>query len=286
VNGERLKPACRLYVLVAANAEVALVFRRGPSDWWHLLHWDLHRRILTPGAWFHGNLYPRRSDISPDGRLFGYFALKTAAQSEWPDAYCAVARVPWLEALVAWKTSGAWTWGCQFSENGELRISGCMEEKPFHSNFPSSFSINPMNADWPKRDVWNETKRGWRVAEQDDPLAASVPGQPNLVMRREQPSPGGGVVLGLIHLGVDFRQPGIEGVQMEYFLQDTPDNVISLSQAVWADWDHQGRLLMATREGTLEVCQCQGARLDRVWSENLRDRTPDPQPAPSWASHW
>ena len=76
MNGERLKPACRLYVLVAANAEVALVFRRGPSDWWHLLHWDLHRRILTPGAWFHGNLYPRRSDISPDGRLFGYFCAE------------------------------------------------------------------------------------------------------------------------------------------------------------------------------------------------------------------
>ena len=27
------------------------------------------------GAWFHGTIYPRRSEISGDGRLFAYFAL-------------------------------------------------------------------------------------------------------------------------------------------------------------------------------------------------------------------
>jgi hypothetical protein len=280
------QPACRLYVLVAAKAAVALVLRRGPSDWWHLLRWDLDGLTLTPGAWFHGNLYPRRCDISPDGRLFGYFALKTTVRSEWPDAYFAVSRVPWLEALAAWKTCGTWTWGCQFSDSGELLIKACIEEKPFHGNYPDSCAIGPMNTDWPKRDVWNEAKRGWRFAEQDDPLVARVPAQPALVMRRERPASGRGVMLGLIHQGVDFRQPGMEGVQVEYFLQDTPGDVTPLSEAVWADWDHYGRLLMATREGALEVCQCQGTRLNRVWSEDLRDRRPDPQPAPSWAARW
>ena len=39
------------------------------------------------GTWFKGTRYPRRSDSSPDGRLFGYFALR-GAPAPW-DTYCA-----------------------------------------------------------------------------------------------------------------------------------------------------------------------------------------------------
>jgi hypothetical protein len=48
----------------------------------------------------------------------------------------------------------------------------------------------------------------------------------------------------------------------------------------------EGRLLMATREGTLGVCQCDGTRLKRLWSGELREGTPDPRPAPTWANRW
>ena len=286
MNNQRVRSSCRLYVLVAAAADVALVLRRGPSEWWHLLHWNLNTLTLTPGAWFHGSLYPRRSDISSDGLLFGYFALKGTAHSGWPDAYCAVSKAPWLEALVAWKTGGTWTGSCEFSPKGELHISACMEQKPFFGDYPGSYSTGPMHTDWPKRDVWNEIKRGWRFAAPDDPIVAAVPGQPNLVLRRERPAPNEGVTLGLIHKGVDFRQPGIEGVQLEYFLQDSPADFVPVADAAWADWDHQGRLLMATHSGELAVCECRGTQLNRVWSEDLRDRTPNPQPAPEWASRW
>jgi hypothetical protein len=286
MNAQRLSPACRLYVLVAATAEVALVLRRGPSEWWHLLHWNLASLTLTPGAWFHGNLYPRRSDISSDGRLFSYFALKGPGHPSWPDAYCAVSKVPWLEALVAWKTGGTWTGSCEFSQVGELHICACIEKEPFYGNYPGSYLTGPMHTDWPRRDVWNEVKRGWRFAAQDDPMVAAVPGQPNLVLRRERPIPSGGVTLGLIHQGVDFRKPGIEGAQLEYFLQDGTGDIVPLAEAAWADWDHQGRLLMATRNGELAVCECRGIQLSRVWSEDLRDRTPNPQPAPAWAGRW
>ena len=286
MNARRLPPSCRLYVLVAATAAVALVLRRGPSEWWHLLHWNLANLTLTAGAWFHGKLYPRRSDISSDGRLFSYFALKGGAQPPWPDAYCAVSKVPWLEALVAWKTGGTWTGSCEFSQGGELRISACVEEKPFLGNYPGSYFTDPMHTDWAKRDVWNEVKRGWRFAAQNDPMVAVVPAQANLVLRRERPTPGGEVMLGLIHQGVDFRKPGIEGVQLEYFLQDRPGDVVPLAEAAWADWDPQGRLLMATRDGELVVFECRGTQLSRVWSEDLRHQTPNPQPAPAWAGRW
>jgi hypothetical protein len=285
VNRRDEPTACRLYVLTAASAPVALVLRRGPSDWWHLLHWDLTALTITQGAWFRGNLYPRRCDISPNGRLFGYFALKSEAAKQWPEAYFAVSKVPWLEALVAWKTGGTWTWGCQFSEEGNLRIQGCVEDTPFHGCYPNSFLIEPMNTDWSIRDLCNETKRGWRVVTQDDPLVALVSAEPNLAMRRERPGDPQ-VTLGLIHHGVDFRQPGIEGARLEYFLQARSDDIMPLSQAIWTDWDQQGRLLMATSGGTLEVCHCQGTNLKTVWTEDLADRVPDPKPAPAWASTW
>ena len=172
VDGKHQQTASRLYVLVAARAPAALVLRRGPSAWWHLLHWDLATLTVSPGAWFHGNLYPRRCDISADGRLFGYFVLKASmATPGWRGTYFAVSKVPWLEALVAWETCGTWTWGCQFSEDGELDVRACITKEPFHGSYPHKFSTGPMSTDWPKRDVWNETG-----AHLDDRSSGANPG--------------------------------------------------------------------------------------------------------------
>ena len=93
-------------------------------------------------------------------------------------------------------------------------------------------------------------------------------------------------MLGLIHHGVDFSRGGMEGVQLEYFLQTKAEDVTPLDRAAWADWDHKGRLLVATRDGKLEVQRGNGCEFDTIWSEDLSDRTPDPQPAPDWAAHW
>ena len=68
--------APRIYALVAANAPTAIVFRRGPSDWWHLGRWDLETGGFESGAWLRGRLYPRRCDLSPDGALLLAFILK------------------------------------------------------------------------------------------------------------------------------------------------------------------------------------------------------------------
>jgi hypothetical protein len=44
-NGDVSARGCRLYVLPAARAPIALVLRRGPTQWWHLLQWDLSRMV-------------------------------------------------------------------------------------------------------------------------------------------------------------------------------------------------------------------------------------------------
>ena len=135
-------PPCRLYVLPASAAPTAVIMRRGPSAWWHLLAWDLDAGELTPGAWLRGMLYPERSAVSPDGRLLGYFALGHG-RHPW-DTYFAVSKVPWLTALAAWHTHGTWTGGCAFAADNSLTISASMDRRPFHGRFPYGVAVGSL----------------------------------------------------------------------------------------------------------------------------------------------
>jgi hypothetical protein len=277
---------CRLYVLVATHTPLALIVRRGPSRWWHLLKWDLERLTIEPGAWFRGTLYPRRSDISPDGRLFGYFALRNSP-APW-DTYFAVSKVPWLTALAAWRTSGTWTGGCQFSRGGRLAISGCMETQPFHGRYPKVVT-DGMSTDWVRRDLQNEYKRGWKALPDDleDLCRSHLPASARtaLLICRTQPGRHGAALI-LGHTGVDFTRPGIEGVQLHYLRQENDGRITPLPEAAWADWDRQGRLLMATREGAVCVCEARGNAWAETWSQDLRDLVPTSVEAPAWAQRW
>jgi hypothetical protein len=279
-------PPCRLYVLVATHAPVALVVRRGPSIWWHLLRWDLDRLTLEPGAWLKGTLYPRRSDISPDGRLFGYFALRSSPPP-W-DTYFAVAKLPWLTALAAWRTSGTWTGGCEFDRHGRLTIEGCLYSEPFHGHYPKT-TLQGLRTDWVGRDLRNELKRGWQVLADDQgaPARAALPAavRPTLLIRRPQPGNGGAALI-LAHAGVDFARPSIEGAQVHYLREAGDGRITPLPEAAWADWDHHGRLLMATAGGVVCIEEPQGGGWARIWSQDLRDLAPAPVAAPDWAQKW
>ena len=69
------------------------------------------------------------------------------------------------------------------------------------------------------------------------------------------------------------------------FRKDRSDGVVPLPQTDWADWDHAGRLLMASSQGTqgaLAIYTFRGTQRVRVWAADLRDRILDPQPAPAW----
>ena len=281
-----ITPPCRLYVLVATHAPVALIIRRGPSTWWHLLRWDLERLTVEPGAWFRGTLYPRRSDISPDGQLFGYFALRNSPPP-W-DTYFAVSKAPWLTALAAWQTGGTWTGGCQFSRNGQLAIAGCMDTQPFHGHYPKAV-VGGMSTDWVQRDLQNEYKRGWQPLPDDpaDPRRAQLSSTARSAMLIRHPQPGRqSAALVLAHAGVDFSRPGVEGVQVHYLREEGDGRITPLPKAAWADWDQRGRLLMATRAGAVCVLEARANAWVETWSQNLCDLAPKPVEAPVWAAKW
>lgn len=101
--------APRLHVLLARDAPVGLVIRRGPSKQVATLLWDRRRDCFELGQWLKGRIYERRCDLSPDGKHFLYFAMN--GRSSWT----AISRAPWLKARVfllksdCWNGGGLWT---------------------------------------------------------------------------------------------------------------------------------------------------------------------------------
>ena len=96
----------RIHVLGAKEAPVAVIVRRKPSRTWHILKWDLLSDELTPGSWFHGKLYPLRSDLSWDGRLMSYLAMGSSG-----DIWNGLCEVPFLKTVAEWKNTGTWNGG-------------------------------------------------------------------------------------------------------------------------------------------------------------------------------
>jgi hypothetical protein len=68
--------AYALYAIVARDARVAVVFRRGPTRHVRMLRWDLAKDDVEPGQWLYGTVETTASALSPDGELVAYCARK------------------------------------------------------------------------------------------------------------------------------------------------------------------------------------------------------------------
>lgn len=105
----------RLHVLLAKNPLTGLVIRRGPSKRVATILWNRERDEFQLGQWLKGVIYERRSDLSPDGKLFLYFAMNGKWQSEARGSWTAISRAPYLKALTmlskgdCWNGGGLWT---------------------------------------------------------------------------------------------------------------------------------------------------------------------------------
>lgn len=116
-------PAPRIFVIPAADADEAIVFRRGPSSSLHLLKWDMVHDTFEPVAWFRGSMYPEKCDLSPDGKLLLYFALQGAkTRTSYTHAWTAISRPPWLTALGLWPQGTTYGGGGRFVGNRHVVI--------------------------------------------------------------------------------------------------------------------------------------------------------------------
>ncbi len=85
--------AARIHVLLASQAPLGLVIRRGPSKSVSTLLWHRKNDEFQLGQWLKGRIYERRSDLSPDGKYLIYFAMNGQWNSEARGSWTAISRV-------------------------------------------------------------------------------------------------------------------------------------------------------------------------------------------------
>jgi hypothetical protein len=267
----------RIYCIAATRSPIVAVFRRGPTDWSHIGRWDLAAGRYEHGAWLRGRVFPRRSDVSPDGRLLCYFAHKPGATWAHGEAYVALSKLPWLSSLHAFGTCGTWTRGYYFTDDGD--------DDPEHTKLPMPYGLRSI----PAIQFANERRRGWEESPdspQRDPRDVWDERR-NARMRKREP--GGSRFLCVASLGWAGGEFGVDqavdGLRVRYWLE-TDGTVEPLDDLQWADWDREGHLLAATREGRLQVRRMARDGQQILFEEDLSMLEPRPAPAPAWAERW
>lgn len=268
----------RIYCLLATEAPVVAVFRRGPSQWSHIGRWDLAQNRYEPGAWLRGRIFPRRSDISPDGQWLCYFAHNPNAQWAHGDTYIALSKLPWLTALHAFGTCGTWTRGYHFTSDGSC-------DDPRDAATPMPYGLKSI----PIIQFANERRRGWAEASDSPPRSAGGPWDERRNARLQKQQPNGDRLLRVESVGRAGGEFGVEqavdGLSLVYALESGGEIEI-LDDVQWADWDDKGRLLVATRSGKLQVRELRRLSFDLAFEENLSLLHPEPTKAPNWAQQW
>jgi hypothetical protein len=116
--GGRLIPAsrfpARIHVLLARDAPVGVVIRRGPSKTVCTIKWDRRRDKFAVGQWMRGRIYERRTDLSSDGKYLIYFAMNGRWQGPAKGSWTAISRAPYLKAITLLPKGDCWNGGGLF----------------------------------------------------------------------------------------------------------------------------------------------------------------------------
>lgn len=99
----------RLFVLLARQAPIGVILRRGPSKWVQMIKWHTDTDMFEEGQWFHGRIYEQLSDLSPNGKWFTYHAFKpnnAAKNPSYGNRWTVLSVPPKFTALGLWPFHG------------------------------------------------------------------------------------------------------------------------------------------------------------------------------------
>jgi hypothetical protein len=179
----------RLFVILARREPTAVVLRRGPSSWYHVIQWDTRRDNFVHGAWIKGRVYEEKCDVSPDGRLLLYFVHQgSRVGTRFTDSWTAISRVPWLQALVVWPQGTTYGGGGRFIDDSTIALRGAvyppLDDLPLRgirvvdADTPEHQPTDDVpDADWCGRDhgdriIFSRAGRLFRHAKGKDALIA------------------------------------------------------------------------------------------------------------------
>jgi hypothetical protein len=275
---------CRLFVYLAREAPIGVVLRRGPSDWVRLSLWHTDRDTFEHGQWLKGRVYERRSDVSADGSLFLAFVRQSGRRPDPPpnaaDTWVAISRPPYFTALALWFVGGTYHTGGFFPDRDSVWV-GYGDPSPdlgsvpgwLHVTAPQDIAYIDRTPDWTDRTVhFNRLLRdGWELLVSDTDRVKwqrRHPLQPLTLLMTQQFE--------------SFQAYGGPFVVEFEVCDESSGETRALGWGTWADWDQQGRLVMA-RDGRLFDVQ-PDATTTEIADFNAQE--PQPEPAPDWARDW
>lgn len=139
---------CRLFVITARSAPLAVILRRGPSDWYHLILWNTRTDAFTNGAWIRGRIYEEKCDLSSDGKLFLYFILQgNRHRTSYTHAWTAVSRPPWSTALALWPQGTTYGGGGRFTGDRSLTVRTYDPPQAHPDHPPRGLKVRSGNPD-------------------------------------------------------------------------------------------------------------------------------------------
>lgn len=273
---------CRLTVFLARKAPVGVVLRRGPKRWAQLVGWDRATDTFTPGQWFRGRVYERRCDLSPDGRLFVYFAAKHGPRRD-PDgigeAWTAISRPPFFTALALWPNLGSWYGGGVFKTDRSVLLDAMCSVEPHPKFRVKRLKVGhcpAKSAPWEQRML----NGGWQLVERGfDPRTERRVG-PREIWKKAHPKRP--LTLHRQMHEVDFSRPG--GSHHETIWLETADDLLQVAGARWADWD--GDRLVFSRAGALWQAVVEDGALAEKQLFDFNPLRPKEITAPGWARQW
>ena len=262
--------SCQLFFIVARQANVALILRRGPSKWVQLIKWNIDQDSFETGQWFHGRVYESKCDVSPDGKRFVYFARKERRNAQHT-TWTAVSNIPYFTA-VAFIPNGNHSYGGggMFKSNSSVAVN-------INDLYPevSGLSIKNLNLSVSYESILMERLKiyGW------DPIS--------YLSER-------GLTKGKINTVKFNKDLTRSDCQLELDLD--PDDFKNKSFHIikngiahdlrcdWADVDHSGRLLLS-RQGRLFWADIRD-HIDFNLIADFTDNRPQEVKTPEWAKRW
>lgn len=166
--------SARLHVLLAREAPVGLVVRRGPSKQVCTVLWNRKNDTFQLGQWLKGRIYARRSDLSPDGRYFIYFAMNGRWHSEARGSWTAISRTPYLKAIALFPKGDCWHGGGLFTSNSRYWLN----DGHGHDQLTTTKEVNRDNRFRPAGNFGGESpgvyypklmRDGWELVSTEEP---------------------------------------------------------------------------------------------------------------------
>jgi hypothetical protein len=320
----RERPPCRLYFLLAREAPVGVLFRRGPSQWTQLVRWNLEEDTFEPGQWFKGRLYEKRADLSPDGTKLIYFARKlnarTLADREYTYAWTAISRPPYLTALALWPKGDCWNGGGLFATDTRVWLNHFKTQARAHANHPpKGLEVKCHEGERGEDDTVlarRLSRDGWRQVSEwkgrfvrsdfatvyEEMRARGLSSDEMLAESLERKLYTLSTRAGYVTEQPEVREkPGPEGrftlvmkkevwefrTHYGFSVRDaSTGGSTPLPTAEWADWDARGRLVYVGGGKVFAAEPGAGGTWTPRELADLNGNTPEHLVAPAWARKW